>query len=112
MPVQNEYGTLLDRNGYAPSIMQQGDCGCFICDFSHDKLDRHEVFFGADRQKSKRLGLWVLLCHHDCHIFGREAVHNNRANDLALKRVGQAAAMERYGWTTEDFIREFYKNYL
>lgn len=110
--MNNEYGVKLDRNGYAPSIVQQDDYGCFICDFNYDKLDRHEIFFGAYRQKSKHLGLWVLLCHNDCHIFGKKAVHNNRENRLVLKRVGQRAAMEHYNWTTADFIREFGKNYL
>lgn len=112
MPVQNEYGAVLDRNGYAPSIIQDNGYGCFLCDHNDDKLDRHEVFFGASRDKAKRLGLWVLLCHNDCHIFGKEAVHNNRANRILLQQAGQMAAMECYGWTVEDFRREFYKNYL
>lgn len=109
----NEYGAVLDRNGYAPSILQSEEC-CYMCEASgtYDRLDRHEVFGGALRSKSKRLGLWVLLCHAEHHIFGPDAVHNNRAQDLALKQDAQRIAMEVYGWTIEDFIREFGRNYL
>ena len=65
-----------------------------MCSSNHwyDKPDRHEVFGGAYREKSKELGLWVLLCHHEHHIFGRDAVHNNRAKDLELKQEAQRAA--------------------
>ena len=60
----NAFGAELDRNGYAPSILQQGE-RCHMCGGHHiyDGLDRHEVFGGAYRKKSKELGLWVLLCH-------------------------------------------------
>lgn len=97
-------------NGYGDSILQDGDC-CFLCGRRDRKLDRHEVFFGAYRAKSKRLGLWVLLCHEGCHE-GREGAQENPELRLMLKRYGQQRAMTVYGWSTEDFIREFGKNYL
>ena len=109
---KNEYGAELDRNGYAPSILQDDLEACFICFGCHEKLDRHEVFGGANRQKSKRLGLWVTLCHNQHHIFGPRSVHQCREVDLALKRFAQRAAMLHYGWSVEDFIREFGRNYL
>ena len=108
----NEYGAELDCNGYAPSIVQDDTDYCYICYGCREKLDRHEVFGGANRSKSKRLGLWVTLCHNEHHIFGPGAVHQNREVDLALKQAGQMAAMEHYGWTECDFIREFGRNYL
>lgn len=108
----NEYGALLDSNGYAPSILQDDPDACYICYGCRGKLDRHEVFYGPCREKSKRLGLWVTLCHSEHHIFGPGAVHQNRDVDLALKQAGQLAAMEHYGWTECDFIREFGRNYL
>lgn len=80
--------------------------------YIYDGLDRHEVFGGAYRKKSKELGLWVLLCHHEHHIFGRDAVHNNRAKDMELKQEAQRAAMAAYGWDTEEFIAQFGRNYL
>ena len=59
--MRNEYNMKLDGNGYAKSILQEGSC-CHLCGHngSMDKLDRHEVFGGPDRAKSKRYGLWVL----------------------------------------------------
>ena len=97
-------------NGYVDSILQDCDC-CFLCGRRDRKLDRHEVFFGSYRAKSKRLGLWVLLCHEGCHE-GREGAQENPELRLMLKRYGQQRAMTVYGWSTEDFIREFGKNYL
>lgn len=108
----NEYGAELDRNGYAPSIVQDDTDCCYICYGCREKLDKHEIFGGANRQKSKRLGLWVTLCHSEHHIFGSGAVHQNHEVGLALKQAGQMAAMERYSWTECDFIREFGRNYL
>jgi hypothetical protein len=53
----------LDRNGYAPSILQTEE-RCFLCGRTDRKLDRHEPFGGPYRAKSKADGLWVLLCHY------------------------------------------------
>ena len=106
----------MDKSGYAPSIMQDTvfEPFCYLCGANGalDKLDRHEIFGGPYRERSKRLGLWVLLCHNDCHIFGPLAAHNNVSTALRLKQEAQRRAMEAYGWSTEDFIREFGKNYL
>lgn len=106
----------MDKSGYAPSIMQDTvfEPFCYLCGANGalDKLDRHEIFGGPYREKSKRLGLWVMLCHNDCHIFGPLAAHNNASTALRLKQEAQRRAMEAYGWSNEDFIREFGKNYL
>lgn len=87
---------------------------CWLCgrNGSADPLDKHHIFGGSRRKKSEKYGLVVYLCHHDCHIFGRNAVHNNADVMQALHEYGQRKAMEEQGWTTEDFIREFGKNYL
>ena len=61
---------------------------------------------------SQSLGLWVSLCHYRCHQEGSSSVHKNRESDLHIKRIAQMKAMEAYQWDTEDFIREFGKNYL
>lgn len=99
----------MDRNGYNPSIMQTDLHKCFRCGRTTGKLDRHEIYGNANRQKSKRLGLWVVLCHQECHLDG---VHAQRKIAEALKQAGQVAAMKTYGWTKEDFIREIGRNYL
>lgn len=77
-----------------------------------DPLDTHHIFGNSSRKKSERLGLCVYLCHHECHIFGPEAVHQNRDTMQALHEYGQRLAMEEMGWTQEDFRREFGKNYI
>lgn len=110
--MKNEYGAPLDCNGYAPSILQYDLDACYICYGCREKLDRHEVLFGPYREKSKRLGLWVMLCHHQHHIDGPMAVHQSRDVDLALKQAAQKAAMDAYGWDEKRFIREFGRNYL
>jgi hypothetical protein len=67
---------------------------------------------GADKKKSEKYGLMVYLHHGKCHIFGKNSVHQNASVNNALKAKAQEIAMERYGWTTEDFIKIFGRNYL
>ena len=101
----------LDRNGYAPSIIPfHSETQCWLCDCNgRGKMDRHEVFGGFNRAKSKRLGLWVHLCHYDCHLNG---VHSSREVATLLKIDAQLCAMKEYGWTKEQFIAEFGKSYI
>jgi len=87
---------------------------CFLCgrNGAADPLDHHHIFGGPYRKKSEKLGLVVLLCHHRCHIFGPEAVHNNADSMQRVHEYGQRKAMREQGWTVEQFIREFGRNYL
>ena len=70
------------------------------------------IFGGPYRKKSEKYGLVVYLCHNDCHIFGRRAAHQNADTMLRIKQYGQEKAMRENGWSVDDFIREFGKNYL
>ena len=106
--MRNEYGVTLDKNEYAPSIMQ-AETKCFWCGDTHGKLDRHEPFGGALRSKSKRLGMWCYLCHDTCHLRG---AHGDATMGRELKKRAQQAAMEHYGIPTAEFIKLFGKNYL
>lgn len=106
----NEYGMKLDRNGYARSVLQDDTCRCCRCGRTDRKLDRHEVFGGANRQKSKALGLWVTLCHEECHL-GAGGVHQDAALRKALRAQSQQIAMGVYGWTEEAFVRRFGRSY-
>lgn len=75
-------------------------------------LVRHEVFFGtANRQKSIKYGLVVFLTP-EMHNMSNIGVHFNRQFDLQLKKIGQKTAMTEFGWSKEDFIREFGKSYI
>lgn len=104
--MKNEYGDPLDKNGYAASIIPAIE-GCLWCG-REGELARHEVFGGTGRRdKSKRLGLWVNLCPA-CH----EALHGEKSKFLYLQQLGEMSARGAYGWSKEDFIREFGKSYL
>lgn len=84
---------------------------CFLCGRTTN-LDRHHIFGGPYRKKSENYGLTVDLCHDTCHIFGPNSAHQNLKTMLRIKRYGQKKAMKENGWSAEDFIREFGKNYL
>ena len=97
------------------SILQEDPDRCFLCGGAgswEDPLDTHHVFGGALRDKSQRLGLVVRLHHHRCHIFGPEAVHRCGELSRALKARAQKVLEEKYGLSREQFLEEFYKNYL
>lgn len=110
----NEFGAKLDRNGYAPSIIGGHDAHtCWRCGRNgyRDHLDRHEVFGGGLREKSKKYGLWVHLCHERCHQ-GQNGVHRVPLFAAELKACAQEAAMRVYGWDIEGFRRRFRNNYI
>ena len=87
---------------------------CWLCgkNGSQDPLDRHHIFGGPNRDKSEKYGLVVDLCHNSCHIFGPNSAHRDEDVRNYLRRYGQKKAMDEQGWTVEDFIREFGRNYL
>lgn len=87
---------------------------CWLCGRNghDDPLDKHHIFGGAYRKKSEKYGLTVLLCHHRCHIFGKEAAHQNAETMQMLHEYGQRKVMAEQGWTKERFIAEFGKNYV
>lgn len=89
---------------------------CFFCGCTYG-LDYHHIFGGANRKKSTKFGLIVPLCHFGCHEFGKDSIHDGytalaRDRRLQLHQYGQMKAMSEQGWTKEDFIREFGRNYL
>ena len=92
------------------SIIQKHTDRCFIC-HSNIWLEWHHVFGGALRSKSEQLGLKVRLCHY-CHNEPPYGVHQNKEIRQKLQSFAQKKAMAHYGWSTEDFRREFYKNYI
>ena len=105
----NEYGQRLDGNGYAPSVIQSDMNRCYICRCRGAKLDRHEIYQASNRDKSKRYGCWILICHDYCHLNG---VHNDAALRDLLQKECQQKAMETYHWSADDFTNIFGKNYL
>lgn len=87
---------------------------CFLCgrNGATDPLDKHHCLPGKNRQKADKLGLYVYLCHSRCHLYGEYAAHRNKETALMLKQWAQKKAMKENNLTTEDFIREFGRNYL
>jgi len=108
--MKNEFGEDLDRNGYAPSILSDDTTRCFLCGRRDRKIDRHEVFPGPLRTKCKRLGIWACLCQ-ECHT-GRHGVHHDSKKASVLKTTAQTQAMIAYGWSMDDWHREFGKNFM
>ena len=98
------------RSEYAPSLLQEDTSYCYVCGRRDRKLDRHEIFPGPYRQKSKEYGLWVCLCHEDCHEVKR-GVHANRELRERLSAEAQEAAMEAYSWSVDDFRTVFGKDW-
>lgn len=98
---------MLDSNGYAPSIVHLRQDRCYLCGVGGD-LARHEPLDGIGRRKkSKAMGLWVCLCP-ECH----DLSHGDRRTQDLLRAECENAALSAFGWTADDFIREFGKNYL
>jgi len=87
---------------------------CFLCgrNGADDPLDKHHIFGGAYRRKSEQYGLTVYLCHARCHEKGRHAVHRDGEVMRWMREYGQRKVMDEQGWTVEEFIREFGKNYM
>ena len=50
-----------------------------------------------------------MLCHESCHLNG---VHAFPHNYEYLKQKAQRIAMKHYGWSVQDFVQMFGKNYL
>lgn len=82
---------------------------CYIC-HTEIGLHRHHIYFGPNRKLSEADGCVVYLCQR--HHTGPVGVHFNKKIDNTLKARCQAAWMDTYGKTKEDFIRRYGRNYL
>lgn len=91
------------------SIVQNDMSHCFVC-YARGNLHIHEIFFGnANRKKSIEHDLYVSLCPRH-HTASNDGVHHNKALDLRLKKIGQAAFEKTH--TREAFMQIFGRNYL
>ena len=106
----NEFGVRLDRNKYAQSLFDQKPGVCWNCG-KHCDTERHEVFGGALRTKSKGYGLWVSLCG-ECHRTGKLSAHRSEQTAGFLKKIAQRKAMAAFNWSMDDWMERFYKNHL
>ena len=83
---------------------------CFLCG-NYETVERHHLFGGPFRKKADRLKLTVMLCPW-CHQIDPDSAHKSAETRLYLHKYGQQKAMREQGWSVEDFVREFGKNYL
>ena len=77
----------------------------------YGSLDRHEIFFGNDKQTSIKNGFYIYL-RHDHHIQDSpfKTPHNSRELDLKLKMECQAKYEETH--SRSEFMKLIGKNYL
>ena len=83
---------------------------CFLCG-NYETVERHHLFSGALRHKADKLKLTVMLCPW-CHQYDADSAHRSAETRRYLHKYGQMKAMREQGWSVEDFIREFGRNYL
>ena len=79
-----------------------------------DNLHEHHVLFGTGKRKlSEKYGLKIWLVA-EFHNMGDYGVHGKYGKPLdgKIKREAQQKAMEHYGWSVDDFIRIFGRNYI
>lgn len=88
----------------------QSEKKCFFSN-STTGLDKHHIYFGANRKVSDENGFWIWL-RHDLHIAGSSfrTPHNDRNLDLQLKELCQRIYEESH--TREEFIALIGRNYL
>lgn len=86
---------------------------CYLCgkNGNGDHLDVHHVFNGAMKKKSEKYHALVYLCHNECHIFGKNSVHQNGMQAKRLKARFQQIIMEEQGWDDEQFRKEFQETF-
>ena len=84
---------------------------CWVCGVSKNIM-LHHIFYGsAKRQLSDKYGLTIYLCGYH-HNLSKQGIHQNKELDNRVKAMAQEKAMEYYGWSVEDFIKIFRRNYL
>ena len=81
---------------------------CDLCESNH-LVERHHIFFGANRKHSEKYDLVINLCFYH-HRQSPSGVHHNRDLDLELKAKYQRIFEQ--GYSREIFIKAFGRNYL
>jgi hypothetical protein len=83
---------------------------CIICGKS--PVNKHEIFYGSNRQNSIKYGLVIPLCTTEHHVSNIEGIHKDKKLCKKWQVKGQKAFMEHYNKTKDEFINLFGKNYL
>lgn len=97
------------------SILQDQSCKqCYLCmllegDYREKQVEDHHIYFGPNRKNSEIQGFKVNLCIHH-HREGKKAVHQNRENDLLLKKICQREYERDH--SREEFVQMVGRSYL
>ena len=97
-----------DRNGYIPSLFNTIEDECYICGCG-GRMERHEIFGGANRSNSKGYGLWINVCP-GCHRTKPDSIHLSPKKHIRLKEEAQELFEEEY--PDKDFLSIFGKKYI
>ena len=89
-------------------IQKEKECYITGCTFN---LHEHHVYGGGRRKISEKYGLKIYL-RSDYHNLADYGVHHNHELDMKIKSEVQKIAMKHYGWSIQDFIDRFGKNYI
>ncbi len=92
------------------SILQDNTAECLICGDAR-WLEWHHVFGAANRTIAGQDGLVVRLCHRH-HNEPPHGAHHNQVFNRKLQAFAQKRAMEHYGWTLEEFMARYHRNYM
>ena len=79
---------------------------CEICGVTQ-RCDKHHVFGGTARKISDKYDATVWLCRN-CH----NAYHKHPSAYQWLREKTQTKVMFEQGWSKEDWLEHFHKNYL
>ena len=83
---------------------------CWVCG-KITNIEKHHIFGGGCRKLSEKYGIWIYLCHEH-HNEPPDGAHHNAEIMERFRKMGQKAAMKKYNWNEEDFIKIFGRNYL
>lgn len=87
------------------SILQENKNKCYFCD--KRAVDTHELIKGRNRKKSIKWGLCIRLCR-ECHRKTEEDIEFYKET----RKLAQLKWKEYYCKSNEEFIKEFWRNYL
>lgn len=89
------------------SIFSQDPEICYLCG-KRNASDVHHIFEGSNRSASDEYGLTIRICR-ECHMYIHHFPKSKTA--VELKKYAQKKAMEHYGWSIEEWIEKFGKDY-
>lgn len=81
---------------------------CLIC--GAYAFGEHHVYEGKNRQESEKWNCKFPICA-DCHTAAPYALHRDNESLVFYKQLYQEK-LEDAGWTREEFIQTFGRNYL